>query len=93
MQSMAPQPPVFFKNPTVATLLSFFIPGLGQFYNGQVGKGILFLVLIGISCVLMVVIVGFILGTIVWIWSMVDANTSAKRVNEQLAAGASPLQV
>ncbi|MDD2890440.1 MAG: hypothetical protein PHE49_07355 [bacterium] len=28
------------KSPVVACLLSFVIPGVGQFYNGEVGKGI-----------------------------------------------------
>lgn len=28
------------KEPVVALLLSFLLPGLGQFYNGDVGKGI-----------------------------------------------------
>lgn len=30
-----------WKNPALAVLLSLFIPGAGQIYNGQVGKGIL----------------------------------------------------
>ena len=29
------------KDPFGAAVLSFFIPGLGQYYNGQVGKGLL----------------------------------------------------
>lgn len=48
------------KNPGVATVLSFFFMGLGQIYNGQIGKGIIFIVLYAISVALMLVIVGFI---------------------------------
>jgi TM2 domain-containing membrane protein YozV len=92
MQGVPIQPPIFFKNPTVATLLSFLHPGLGQFYNGQIGKGIAHLAVMAVSYVLMFVVVGFVTATIMWIWSMVDANTSAKQVNQRLAAGASPLQ-
>jgi TM2 domain-containing membrane protein YozV len=92
MQSMPVQPPIFFKNPTVATLLSFVITGLGQLYNGQILKGILFFAMTCVSIALMFVVVGFILQPAVWIWGMVDANTSAKRINQRLAAGASPLQ-
>ena len=95
MQSMPVQPPIFFKNPTVATLLSFVITGLGQLYNGQILKGIVFFVSIVISCFLMspfTLFVGVILAPVLWIWGMVDANSSAKRINERLAAGASPLQ-
>jgi TM2 domain-containing membrane protein YozV len=79
------QPPKFYKNPSVSTILSFFFMGLGQIYNGQIGKGILFIILYGISVVLMSVIIGFITTPILWIWGMVDANNSAKKINEKLA--------
>ena len=82
---MSTQPPKFYKNPSVATILSFFFMGLGQIYNGQVGKGILFIILYGISIALTFVIIGFITTPILWIWGMVDANNSAKRINEKLA--------
>jgi TM2 domain-containing membrane protein YozV len=62
------------KSPGLALVLSLLICGAGQMYNGQVGKG--FLMLIG--CV----IAWFIfLGWIIWIWSMVDAYQTAKRMN------------
>lgn len=32
------------KNPVVAALLSLLIPGLGQLYNGEVTKGIVFFI-------------------------------------------------
>jgi TM2 domain-containing membrane protein YozV len=83
---MSTQPPKFYKNPTTATILSFFIMGLGQIYNGQIGKGIMFIVLYAISWLLMFVIVGFITTPILWIWGMVDASRSAKRINEKIAA-------
>ena len=78
--------PKFYKNPTTATILSFFIMGLGQIYNGQIGKGILFIVLYIISVALMWVVVGFVTTPILWIWGMVDANKSAKKINKQLAS-------
>lgn len=31
-------------SPALAAILSFVLPGLGQAYNGEVGKGVLFLV-------------------------------------------------
>lgn len=62
------------KSPGVALLLSLLICGVGQMYNGQVGKGIMML----IGCI----VTWFIfLGWIVWIWSMVDAYQTAKRMN------------
>ncbi|MEJ2625738.1 MAG: GYF domain-containing protein [Pseudolabrys sp.] len=62
------------KSPGIALLLSLLICGVGQMYNGQVGKGILMLV----GCILAWFI---LLGWIVWIWSMVDAYQTAKKMN------------
>jgi TM2 domain-containing membrane protein YozV len=83
--AMNNQPPKFYKNPSISTILSFFFMGLGQIYNGQIGKGILFIILYGISAALIFVGVGFITTPLLWIWGMVDANNSAKRINEKLA--------
>jgi len=83
---MPDQAPKFYKNPAVATILSFFFMGLGQIYNGQIGKGILFLVAYIISLLLMFILIGLITTPILWIWGMIDANNSAKRINEELAA-------
>jgi len=82
---MSTQPPKFYKNPTTATILSFFVMGLGQIYNGQIGKGILFIVLYAVSWVLMWVLIGFITTPILWIVGMVDANRSAKKINEKIS--------
>jgi TM2 domain-containing membrane protein YozV len=59
--------------------------GLGQIYNGQIGKGIVFIILYGISVTLMWVVIGFVTTPILWIWGMVDANNSAKKINEKMA--------
>ena len=82
---MSTQSPKFYKNPSIATILSFFYMGLGQIYNGQIGKGIVFIILYGISVALMFVVIGFVTTPILWIWGMVDANNSAKKINEKLA--------
>ena len=63
---------------------SFFM-GIGQIYDGQIGKGILFILLYGISILLMFVVIGFVTTPILWIRGIVDANKSAKRINEELA--------
>ncbi len=34
----------------------------------------------------MFVFIGFITTPILWIWGMIDANSSAKKINEKLAA-------
>ena len=77
--------PKFYKNPATATVLSFFFMGLGQIYNGQIGKGVLFIVLYSVSLCLMWIIIGFVTTPILWIWGMIDANNSAKRINHELA--------
>ncbi|MDP8206735.1 MAG: TM2 domain-containing protein [Candidatus Electryonea clarkiae] len=82
---MENQLPKYYKNPAVATILSFFIAGLGQIYNGQVGKGIVFIIAYFISWLLMFVVVGYITTPIIWIWGMIDANSSAKKINIKLA--------
>ncbi len=86
-ESPTTQPPKIYKNPGIATVLSFFFMGLGQIYNGQISKGILFIILYVISLALIFVIVGFITTPILWIWGMVDANNSAKEINKKIAAG------
>ena len=82
---MSTLPAKFYKNPTTATILSFLVMGLGQINNGQIGKGVLFLILYAISIGLMFVFIGFITTPILWIWGMVDANKSAKKINEKIA--------
>lgn len=62
------------KSPGVALLLSFLICGAGQMYCGRVGKGILML----IGCIALWVV---FLGWTVWIWSMIDAYSTAKDMN------------
>lgn len=77
---MSTEGPKFYKNPSVATILSFFFIGLGQVYNGQIGKGVVFILLYAISITLKAIIVGFITTPILWIRGMVDVNNSAKRI-------------
>jgi len=69
------------KNSGLAAVLSFFFTGLGQIYNGQIGKGILFIFVQLINIGLMFVFIGFFTYPIVWIWGMVDAYKTAERIN------------
>ena len=80
-------PPVFYKNPAISVILSFFFMGLGQIYNGEIGKGILFIILYGISCALIFVFIGLITTPILWIVGMIDAHSSANRINQQMYKG------
>jgi TM2 domain-containing membrane protein YozV len=69
------------KNPGVAAVLSALWVGLGQIYNGEIGKGILLMVVYAISAVLMVLIIGFITTPILWVYGVYDAYNSAKMIN------------
>lgn len=77
------------KSPGVAAVLSFFICGLGQIYNGEIGKGLFMIVAYIISVCLIAVVLGFVTTPILWIWGMVDAYRTAERLN--LAATALPM--
>ena len=74
------------KNPGVAAVLSFFWAGLGQIYNGQLLKGIGFIVLYAFSVLLCFVLIGFIILPIVWFIGIWDAYSTAKSYNDRLYA-------
>jgi TM2 domain-containing membrane protein YozV len=69
------------KNPALAAILSFLIPGLGQIYNGEVGKGIIIFVVQIINMLLATVVVGIFLGLGVWLWSIYNAHRVAEKIN------------
>lgn len=75
-QGYAPQlvPYVKRKDPGVALLLSFFFPGLGQIYNGDVGKGIAFMIAFWL-------LIWVFIGVIFWVWAMADAYQTANSIN------------
>lgn len=67
--------PAQIRNPSLAVLLSF-IPGLGQVYNGNLGRGIiLFLVTVA------GLIISIVPGVCVWIYSIYDSYATAVRIN------------
>jgi TM2 domain-containing membrane protein YozV len=78
-------PQQMYKNPGLAAILSFFWMGLGQIYNGHIGKGIGFIIAYVISWILMLAIVGFVTTPILFVWGIVDAYKSAERINLELA--------
>jgi TM2 domain-containing membrane protein YozV len=71
------------KDPAVAALLSFVLPGAGQVYLDQVGKGIV----IAIAALFMLLVVMFfwwlilplVLGILFWVWAVFDAYNYAQR--------------
>lgn len=71
------------KNEGLAAVLSFLFTGLGQIYNGSIGKGILMILVQVINGLLMFVLIGFITYPLVWIWEIYDAYKTAERINLQ----------
>lgn len=80
------------KSAFLSGFLSFLIPGVGQMYNGQVGKGVLFMVgALGCSAGGLAAMDGpealsgslVICGAAFWIWSVIDAPISSNKKNRE----------
>jgi TM2 domain-containing membrane protein YozV len=69
------------KNPGLALLASFFIPGLGSLINGSIGMGIVIFVAFIVACVSITFLIGLLLAPAVWVWGMIDAYQGAKKWN------------
>ena len=69
------------KYPSVAPILSFILPGLGQIYNGQILRGLLLMVAYSMSYVLCIILIGYPLVLGLWIFSVWDAYKVAKDKN------------
>jgi TM2 domain-containing membrane protein YozV len=76
------------KNSGIAVVLSFFWMGLGQLYNGQIGKGVLLMILeiviLFFGFLTLIVLIGFFIlfaGFILWVWNLYDAYNTAERIN------------
>jgi TM2 domain-containing membrane protein YozV len=69
------------KSAGLAAVLSFFISGLGQIYNGQILKGLVIIVVQVINGALTTILIGWIPLAIVWVWAIIDAYREAERIN------------
>jgi TM2 domain-containing membrane protein YozV len=65
------------KSESLALILSFLLPGLGQIYLGRIGRGLGFL----IGAIVLALLTFGIGGFIIWIWSIIDAYNLAKKHN------------
>lgn len=75
------QQPTDEKSAGLAAVLSALVVGLGQLYNGQIGKGIAFFVLAIILGITIFIGIGLILVPIFWIYNVYDAYDTAKKIN------------
>jgi TM2 domain-containing membrane protein YozV len=72
------------KSSGIAAVLSFLFVGLGQIYNGQIGKGISFII-IGVICLFLIIfLIGLLLYPLFWIYNIYDAYDTAKKINAGL---------
>ena len=79
-----PQPQqVAPKSVIGAIAISFFLPGAGAMYAGEIGWGIVILVLWIISMPLALVTVGIFTGLACWIAGMVFGATAAQKWNRE----------
>ena len=72
------------KNAGIAAVLSFFVTGLGQIYNGQIFKGILLILIQIDNGLLLYILIGFITMPIVWLYGVINAYRHAERINRRL---------
>jgi TM2 domain-containing membrane protein YozV len=68
------------KNPGVAAVLSFFIPGVGQFYNGDFLRGLFWLIITPGFWILTVGLFG-------WPFHIISAFTAYHRAVKKNARG------
>ena len=69
------------KNVLLSAILSFLFPGLGHLYLGLNKKGISFIIAYIISGILTLILIGFVLALIFWIWALVDSIKSTEAIN------------
>ncbi|KAF5414954.1 MAG: hypothetical protein C5S48_07125 [Candidatus Methanogaster sp.] len=79
------------KSPTTATILSFFVIGLGQVYNNEYQKALIMFVLAFVSLMFWSVSIGIITSLVIWLWSMGDAWKVAKETGWSTSASANPV--
>jgi TM2 domain-containing membrane protein YozV len=69
------------KSIILAIILSVFLPGLGQIYLGLDHKGAIFLIAYVVSAILILLLIGFLLCPIIWLWALIDTIISTNALN------------
>lgn len=72
------------KHAGLAAVLSFFVTGLGQIYNGQIGKGLMLLGIQVINGLLMFILIGFVTYPLTWLYGIYDAYKTAENINKRI---------
>ena len=69
------------RNPILAAILSLIVAGLGQIYSGQIGKGVIFILIQPVNGALTAVLIGWVLLSIVG--HALEAYMTAERNDER----------
>ena len=64
--------------------MSAIIVGVGQIYNGQIVKGLIFLV---VAVIFGLTGIGIIISIVIWLYAIYDAYTIAQRINNGESVG------
>jgi len=83
------------KNSGLAAVLSLLIPGLGQMYDGKIGRGLLFLfVVVPLTVIIAMfffwLILPLFLPLAFWIWNIFDAYNICNEYNRRLVQTGNP---
>lgn len=77
------------RNPGIAAVLSFFWPGVGQIYNGQMTKGLILVAINAICWLLNITLILSIIGipvqAVLTVYAIYDAYKTAQKLNEKEA--------
>jgi TM2 domain-containing membrane protein YozV len=66
------------RSPILAAVLSLVLSGLGQIYNGEVTKGVVFIVVQLINAALTTILIGWSLMPIVGLWTIARKYETAE---------------
>lgn len=66
------------RSPGIAAVMSFVIPGAGQIFNGQIGKGIMMCCLFAVGIFFSLFFIGIPILVGVWAWAIYDAYAVAE---------------
>jgi TM2 domain-containing membrane protein YozV/ribosomal protein L40E len=77
-------------NPFIAAVLSALFPGLGQIYNRQLEKGLAIIVVSFLTMLSTLVLIGFVLFPIVWLYAIYDAYKVADAMEKPQVTSGTP---
>ena len=79
-----PQYVIPLKSSGIAAVLALIIPGLGHIYAGNIGKGLLLLILEIILMCFYGLLFPLLIAIIIWVWQIYDAYKTTEEYNDAL---------